>query len=161
MLYKTTGRRITAILILAMIVGSCYQKTPDKYADMLHALEGEWQEAPGIGYREVWKKNSYGLKGEGFMHSGNSFSKIEDISIFIKDTTLVYGARVESQNEGRIILFSLKSHSDTSLVFMNEHHDFPNIIAYHLSTDTVLQVHVQSLSEPERDFSLTLKKTGN
>ncbi len=95
------------------------------------------------------------------MHSGNSYSQTEKIAIIFNDEDLIYAATVESQNEGRTIKFPLKSYTDSSLVFANPNHDFPNIITYTFLSDSLLIIHVESLTETDNNFSFRLKKTGN
>ena len=156
-------KQITQIILLSFLLTltSCYRDYPEPHAHLLQILEGEWEEAPGIGYREIWERNRSGLKGAGFMHAGNSFSQTEKVAIIIVDENLIYTATVESQNKGQTIQFPLKSFTDSSLVFANPHHDFPNIIAYNFLSDSLLVVHVESLTDTNNNFSLRLKKTGN
>jgi hypothetical protein len=124
----------------------------------LNRLEGEWQESPGIGYREAWKRVGKNLEGAGYMHAGETFSQTESLEIVVSDSTLVYRATVPEQNQGRTISFQLSSHTDSTLVFTNPEHDFPNVIAYRFLSDSQLQIDVQSLTDSTSNFSLRLKK---
>lgn len=156
--------KATRFLVFVLIIcgiTSCYKTYPPSVAPVLERLEGQWQEAPGIGYREVWKRNRSGLKGAGYMHSGGTFSKTESLAIVIRDSTLVYQATVPDQNEGRTINFSISASSDSTLVFINPDHDFPNVIAYRFLSDSLMHIDVQSLSDSSMNFSLVLKKAGN
>ena len=156
-------KQLALIIILGILfsLSSCYRDYPESHVQMLQTLEGEWEESPGIGYRETWERSFSGLKGEGFIHSGNSYSQTEKITIIIDDEDLIYTATVENQNEGRTIKFPLKSYTDSSLVFVNAKHDFPSIITYTFLSDTLLVIHVESLTETDNNFTLRLKKTGN
>lgn len=151
-------QRIAVIAILMILMTACYRDYPDEFSAALQKLEGEWQELPGIGYREVWKKEGSGLRGAGFMHAGESYSQTESLAIVVSDSTLVYRATVPDQNEGRTISFPLSSHSDSTLMFSNPNHDFPNVIAYHFVSDSLLHINVQSLTDSSRNFSLRLEK---
>lgn len=154
------NHRLAAVFITIIILSaSCQQDYPEQFSAVLDKLEGEWQEAPGIGYREVWKKDGGNLRGAGFMHAGDSYSQTETLEIMVTDSTLVYRATVPDQNEGRVISFPLSSHSDSMLEFTNPEHDFPNVIAYRFSNDSLLYIDVQSLTDPNGNFSLRLKKT--
>ena len=151
-------RVILSMLISAFFLFSCSNYDHGEFTEILKKLEGEWEEAPGVGYREVWKPGKNGLTGAGFMHSGETFSQTEKLAIVIKDSSLVYQATVPDQNEGRTIPFYLQSYSDKSLEFVNNAHDFPNVIAYRFFSDTVLHIKVQSLTDTSRNFSLRLTK---
>ncbi|MCF8367003.1 MAG: DUF6265 family protein [Bacteroidales bacterium] len=153
-------KQLTLIFILSVLFtqSSCYRSYPEPYANLLQTLEGKWEESPGVGYREVWERSHSGLSGAGFMHSGNSYSQTEKIAIIIDDEKLIYTARVESQNEGRTVQFPLKSFSDSSLVFVNPHHDFPNLIAYEFLSDSLLKIRVEGITDSTMNFSFVLKR---
>jgi len=156
-----TSKLFRFIIYLAVFTFSCQLNYPDKFSHPLRLLEGEWAEAPGIGYSEVWKRGDRGLEGAGFVYAGNSMVQTESISITITDLTLIYNALVETQNNGKIISFLLEHYSDTSLIFANPQHDFPNIIAYTFLSDSLLHISVESLWDSTRNFGFKLKKTGN
>jgi hypothetical protein len=146
---------------LIFIMPACQHQIPATFKKPLELLVGEWVEAPGIGYREVWQISSGGFRGAGFMHAGNTFSQTEELYILFQDSTLIYQATVPDQNQGSTISFPLAAFSDTSLVFVNPHHDFPNVIAYYFLSDTSLNVRVESLTDSISGFDLYLKKTRN
>jgi len=148
---------LSALIISALMI-SCSPKRSTQFDEILLQLEGEWTEAPGIGYREVWQRAGNRMTGAGYMHSGNTFSKTEDLAIIIKDSTLTYHAIVFDQNAGREIDFYLKDFTDTSLVFVNVDHDFPNIIGYYFENDTSMVVKVRSISDTNAGFEFRLKK---
>lgn len=150
--------RFLVIILIVCGLSSCYTPYPPGPAPALEKLEGQWHEAPGIGYREVWDRVPGGMEGAGYMHSGGTFSKTESLAIVIRDTTLVYQATVPDQNQGRTIDFPLSASSDSTLVFTNPEHDFPNVIAYRFLSDSLLHIDVQSLSDSTMNFSLMLKK---
>ena len=152
--------RQTAVFItIIVLIAACHQDYPERFSTVLHKLEGEWQEAPGIGYREVWEKDGRNLWGAGYMHAGDSYSQTENLEIEVSDSTLVYRATVPDQNEGQTISFPLSSHNDSTLVFTNPEHDFPNVIAYRFFSDSLLHIDVQSLTDSSGNFSLRLKKS--
>lgn len=156
------SRKFTiCVLVFSILLASCYRSYPEQFSPVLKMLEGEWAEGQGIGYRETWERTPSKLEGKGFMHAGNSFSQTESIAILFNDSTLTYAAKVENQNSGMIILFNLRSYTDSSLVFVNEKHDFPNVIAYYFINDSLLKIDVESLTDPKSNFSFRLKKTGN
>lgn len=150
---------IFSVLTVALLILSCTDEPSSKFQYQLEMLKGEWCEAPGIGYRETWSKQGNGLIGAGFMHAGNTFSQTEELSIINHDSTLIYRATVPTQNEGKSISFDLEHFTDTSLIFVNTKHDFPNIIAYYFLNDTLLKIKVESLTDTSENFTLTLTKT--
>ncbi len=147
-----------SLVLVAIFHFSCSNKDFGEYTDVIEKLEGEWEETPGIGYREVWTMDKNGLSGAGFMHAGNTFSQTETLAIVICDSKLVYQATVPNQNDGKTIPFHLSRHTDSTLMFTNPEHDFPNVIAYRFLSDTLLQINVQSLKDSSGNFSLRLKK---
>jgi hypothetical protein len=148
-------------ILFSLLLLSCSNYDHGEYTDILKKLEGEWQEAPGIGYREVWELRKNGLSGAGYMHSGETYSQTETLAIELKDSILVYKATVPDQNEGRTIPFFLQNYSDKSLEFANESHDFPNLIAYELITKNQLIIRVESFSDSTRNFSFKLMRASS
>lgn len=151
-------QNILALLFLLWPLISCHSRHPSPFDRPLHRLEGEWYEAPGIGYRETWQRNGNQMTGAGFMHAGHSFSQVEELAITITDSTLIYRAIVFDQNAGKPIDFYLKHFSDSNLIFENANHDFPNSIAYHFIHDSLLKISVQSFTDSIAGFEFTLKK---
>jgi hypothetical protein len=151
-------QQYAAIVLIVLCFSSCQKPWPEQFANNLNRLEGEWQEAPGIGYREVWKRAGKNLEGAGYMHAGETYSQTESLEIVVSDSTLAYRAIVPDQNAGRAISFPLSSYSDSTLVFTNPEHDFPNVIAYHFLSDSLLHIEVQSLTDSSGNFSLRLEK---
>jgi hypothetical protein len=149
------------VFLIALILVSCVGEKSTSFDGILLRLEGEWKESPGIGYREVWKRDDRFLTGAGYQHSGDTYSQVEELAISILDSTLVYHAVVFDQNKGRQIDFNLMEFSDSSLVFVNFHHDFPNTIGYYFINDSTLIVRVKSFSDQNSGFELELKKSRN
>jgi hypothetical protein len=150
---------IAFIVLLSAL--SCQHNRTSPYDSKLQLLEGEWEEAPGIGYRETWQRTGRKMIGAGFMHAGDSFSQVEELGITITDSTLIYHAIVFNQNAGEQINFYLKHFSDSTLVFENPQHDFPNSIAYQFINDSLLTIIVESFSDSTAGFEFTLKKSRN
>lgn len=148
-----------SIAVVAFIFFSCTNQKHSPFGDILQKLEGEWQEAPGVGYREAWEFGGRGMVGAGYMHAGETFAQTESLAIVISDSTLVYQATVPDQNEGQTISFPLTAHTDSTLVFTNPEHDFPNVIAYRFISHSLLHIDVQSLTDSSRNFTLRLGKT--
>lgn len=146
------------LISLLFILPACQDEFPSNFKKHLEKLEGEWIEAPGIGYREVWQFTRDGFRGTGYMHAGNTFSQTEELHILYRDSTLIYQATVPDQNQGSTISFPLAYYSDTSLVFVNPDHGFPNRIAYYFLNDSSLNVRVESMDNSTSGFDLYLKK---
>jgi hypothetical protein len=148
---------VASILLLTAL--SCHPHRTSPYDVPLQLLEGEWEESPGIGYRETWQRTGNKMIGAGYMHSGASFSQVEELNMTIADSTIIYQAIVFNQNAGQQIDFYLKHFSDSTLVFENAKHDFPNSIAYQFINDSLLSIKVQSFTDSTVGFEFTLKKS--
>ncbi len=131
----------------------------DEIHNRLLGLQGTWATRLSDGYVEKWETSGDTLlQGGGYLQIDNSLRQTESLAIVNTDGNFSYLATVAGQNEGRTIEFPLAMHTDSSLVFINRKHDFPNVIAYHFIDDSTLRVEVKSLTDPVRDFVLNLKK---
>ncbi len=144
--------------LMLLQVYSCKDEHPTLFDAQLQQLEGEWEEAPGIGYREIWKRSGNKMIGAGYMLAGETAAQVEKLKITISDSTLIYHAIVFDQNAGKQIDFPLNNFSDSTLEFANPNHDFPNLIGYYFANDTTLQIRVESLTDSTAGFELHLKK---
>lgn len=75
---------------------------------------------------------------------------IEHLRIALTDSGIVYFAKVENQNEGKIIGFTLLYFRNDSVVFANPRHDFPQKIMYHRRSDTVMEARVAGIEDGTR-----------
>lgn len=128
-------------------------------SDRLLKLQGVWSTPGSNGYVEVWKTGTDTLlKGAGYLMMNDTLRLAEKLAILSNEGNLEYQTLVFGQNNESVITFPLYSHTDSSMIFFNKKHDFPNIIAYYFRSDTTLHVEIKSLIDPTRDYALNLKK---
>lgn len=97
---------------------------------------------------ENWKKTNQALcLGEGLLISESDTILKESLSLkFIQDT-LYYCATVPNQNKGKTIVFKLEEQTDSSLVFTNPKHDYPQSIRYVKQDDNSMTVTISTLQK--------------
>lgn len=81
---------------------------------------------------EVWsKENDTLLVGKSYIATEYDTTLTETIQIIQKEGTIYYVPLVFDQNEGKPIMFELKSNNPKKLIFENLEHDFPQRICYY------------------------------
>jgi Domain of unknown function (DUF6265) len=116
------------IFFLFILSFSCKQKTTSNPKINLDWLIGCWVYTDEMGdYTETWEK-----KGSN-TYNGNA------IQIKGKDTTFAESMKLDSiqlvvkmigQNEDKAVAFPIKNSTDSSVIFENLAHDFPQRIVY-------------------------------
>ena len=126
-------RVINALFILAvfLISVSCSVK-PDRDIDKAEWLIGLWEHkvAEGYQYEEWIKINNSEFLGRGYHVQDNDTTLFETVQLIQREDSLFYIATVSNQNNKQPIPFLLKTATDTSLLFENRKHDFPQAIKY-------------------------------
>lgn len=151
------------LAITGLAIFSCQQHLSEyqlnEINNRLLGLQGTWSTRLSDGYIEKWKTSGDTLLvGGGYLKIDNSLRQTEALAITNTDGNFSYLATVAGQNQDRTIEFPLAMHTDSSIVFINRNHDFPNVIAYYFIDDSTIRVEVKSLTDPVRDFVLNLKK---
>jgi len=124
---------------------------------LLAQLEGQWVDATG--YNEQWSiMENDTMWGEGLVIEHGELRLIEKLRIVNRTQVFVYQATVQGQNDGKTIGFPLVAANDSTLVFENQNHDFPNRISYFFNGDSSLKIRVESLSDTTRHFEIDLVK---
>lgn len=122
-------------------------------AELPYFLQGTWQ----MEDRQVYEK--WDILGDQLMH-GIVYEKTEgelDIKEYLKveisDKNVLYSAAVRGQNEGNTIVFKgIKN--DSSLVFENMAHDFPQRIEYHKQDTCTLRVRLSGRGYGDKHYNL-------
>ncbi len=101
-------------------------------AGLMEALQGHWVDSAADGrtvFHEQWQPGGEGL---GFVMVGNDTVWIEHLNISVpeSDGPLVYSVSIASQNGGDTIPFKWTPSDDSTLLFTNPEHDFPQRIRY-------------------------------
>lgn len=67
----------------------------------------------------------------------------EEIKIVLRDDRLLYIPIVSNQNDGQPVAFTEVSMTDTSILFENAEHDFPQRISYTLTSDKTIEAYIE------------------
>ena len=106
-----------------------------------HWLLGSWRGTGGeASFSEHWEvRDDSTLYGRGYVVVGKDTVSAETISLVQRGGRLFYEPAVSGQNGGRAVSFESTEISDSSLVFENPEHDFPQKISYRrMGADSLL-----------------------
>ncbi len=97
-------------------------------------LEGTWMSGDSESKMlEKWTVvNDSLIKGTGFFIENGDTTATEELQITTIDSKWHYCPKVDSQNGGERICFELTNQNETSLLFENPLHDFPQAISSRL-----------------------------
>jgi len=104
-------------------------------------LIGTWENKTSRGsIYETWSKTSNNeFSGRSYALTEKDTVVFETIRLVQEQDTLFYIPTVKKQNDNLPVRFTLKTLSDTRLVFENPQHDFPQIISYtKITTDSLI-----------------------
>ena len=139
--------KILQYTILLLIMVSCSTTGPE----LPTWMEGDWKTNNKSGFAgENWRMiNDTLLAGQGLVHVAGQLRVMEEISVFISQSKMYYGAIVSDQNGGKQVLFKATHVSDGHLVFENPGHDFPTHIVYKLKDQNTLEVNISGRDEED------------
>ena len=132
------GLIITAVGFIVLCGWKTQQKNEIKKAEW---LIGTWENhTPKGSIYETWTKiNDDEFSGKSYVVKEKDTIVFEIIKIVQEKDGLFYIPTVKNQNNSLPVRFTLKNISDTSLIFENPHHDFPQIISYtSINTDSLV-----------------------
>lgn len=142
------------LLLIILILNSCYNPTPNDTIRDLEILVGEWESYKGVKFNENWRlidENLY--EGEGFSINGTDTVFFESLKIIKEGDTILY--RVLFEDQKVITDFILSKASKTSWTFVNPENDFPSIINYQVKNDSLLSVSITNIrGNKEQSFFL-------
>lgn len=123
--------KLFSAVLGSIILCSCATQHKQEFKK-IEWLIGTWENKTGQGsIYETWTKVNYNeLSGKSYIVKEKDTIVFETIQLIQEQDGLFYIPKVEEQNEGMPIRFTLNSISDTVLVFKNTQHDFPQIISY-------------------------------
>lgn len=95
-------------------------------------LIGTWENKTSRGSMyETWTRlNDLEFSGKSYALKAKDTVVFETIRLVQEQDGLFYIPTVKNQNDGLPVRFALKTISDTTLVFENQQHDFPQTISY-------------------------------
>lgn len=135
-------KQFLRLLILFFPVAACtspYGETDlslsgDAYADFqqLYWLSGNWlmESDEGITTEHWVIKNDSTLNGKSSFRIGKDTVSSEEMVLQQRQGVITYNPTVRGQNNGRAVVFTMMEMNDTSVVFENPGHDFPQRITY-------------------------------
>ncbi len=143
--------KLVKLLLLLLILNSCYNPSPTDIIDDLEILVGDWESYKGVKFNENWRIVSDSLfKGEGFSLNGTDTAFYESLEIFKVGDSIYY--RVLFENKKVITDFALSEASKTSWTFINPHNDYPSIIKYEVKKDSLLLVTISNIRGNKEQF---------
>ena len=130
------------IIIIAGLITLCsWKMQQQKNIRKVDWLIGTWENktAQGSIYEEWIKVTNSELAGKSYILKQENPVVLEEIRLVQEREQLFYIPTVKNQNGGLPVRFGLKNGSDSTLVFENAQHDFPQLIAYaKIGTDSLV-----------------------
>lgn len=135
------------LLLLGFVwLGSCSQQEASESASQadnispFHQLAGHWvKDGEFARVAESWFAQADGsMQGSVYRIEQSDSSLLEQLRIRKQDSTYIYTALVSGQNNNQPVDFELFDRAgDSSFVFVNPSHDFPQRIVYRIGTDNL------------------------
>jgi hypothetical protein len=138
---------------------SCYQ--PDacvSFAD-LKKISGKWSSTEGVLFNEHWRLvNDSLMTGIGFSLSGTDTVFLEKMKIYLQSDSLYFAAKTDPKKD--FVKFKLAEAKKRKWTFINETHDYPNIIQYEIKKDTLLYAFIANI-RGNKKVEFNLKRIKN
>ena len=145
-------------LALIFLISGCENNSP---APDFTSWEGTWETSSGsTSFTETWTKNdTQTYSGTGTWRENDSISYEEKLSLCYNGKDWIYAAITPDQNNEQAVDFKLSKSSDSTWVFVNPKHDFPNKIVYQLLSPGKMKVDVTGIEKGKpRALSFSLIK---
>lgn len=115
-----------------LVVLSSWTINYENHIEKAEWLIGTWENKTSRGsIYETWSKvNDTEFSGKSYALKERDTILFESIRLVQEEGTLFYIPTVKKQNAGLPVRFALKVTTDTTLVFENPQHDFPQMISY-------------------------------
>ena len=135
-------KRWSITLVLFHFVNASFSQAPSNHVKQLFALlPGTWQNT-AMNHQEIWEQKDSILKGNGLVMKGSDTLWYERLEINCITQPPAYTSWVDKQNGGNGIQFLLSSSSDSSWIFENPLHDFPQKISYTQKLSNKIEVRI-------------------
>ncbi len=139
-------KHFIVLIAIAAIIESCSnQQTGNTSKFNFSKLVGDWKtigENPST--LERWSLSADVMNGASFSVDGSVMEIQETIRIDGLETTPVYSPKVANQNDGHEIHFTCVNQNPNRIEFVNEQHDFPQVILYEFINDDSLQATISA-----------------
>ncbi len=133
--------RITLIILLLAMSLDLHSSAASSLPEQLLLLVGRWHmERNGAQIFEEWQqKSATRLEGRSWMVKDAKEIELEQLVIEAEADGVYYKPTVHDQNNGEQVRFKLEASDQSTFVFSNADHDFPQHISYSLvSQDSVV-----------------------
>jgi len=141
-------KTLSAALLLAWCFVACSSKKntlPD------NLFTGVWIGTDtAFAYNEEWQAGNNMLKGKSYVLNGKDTTIEETVELKTVDGALTYIPVAYGQNNEQPVPFTLISSTDTSFVFENKAHDFPQRIFYRFVGKDSLVAGIEGISKGVR-----------
>lgn len=128
--------------------------TDDRYSQLRKTdwLIGSWcrKSANGV-LTESWQLlNDTTYTGRSFFVSNGDTVSSESIRMECRNGKWYYIPTVSGQNEGKAIVFTQTEQTDSTFIFENPQHDFPQVISYRFQKPDSLIAEISAMVNGER-----------
>lgn len=148
---------ISLLLIIFLIEGCSNNRPVAEFT----SWEGTWESSSdSSSFTETWIRiNTQKWSGTGTWRINDSISYQEKLSLRKNGKDWVYSAKAPGQNNEQCVDFRLSQYTDSTWVFTNPNHDFPEKIVYQLLPSRKLKVEVSGIEKGKpKSFNLSLNK---
>ena len=139
------------VLFIVSLLFACQPRIDHQYAQLSKTnwLIGTWQKQSANGIlTESWQQlDDSTFVGRSFFVSNDDTVSSEFIRLEQRNGKLYYIPTVADQNEGKPIVFTQTSITDSSATFENPEHDFPQKIHYQFQKPDSLIAEVSAMVE--------------
>lgn len=135
--------RYIQLLVLIAVLAGC--KADYSKVDQVKWIEGTWVLREGDSdIEEKWyKADDTSYFGTAMVRDTTGrMLYTEEIKIVLREGKLQYIPIVSNQNDGQPVAFTEVSMTDTSILFENAEHDFPQRISYTLTSDKTIEAYI-------------------
>ncbi|WP_313266867.1 DUF6265 family protein [Epilithonimonas vandammei] len=108
---------------------------------------------------ETWTKlGDNEFSGKSYSVKDKDTIVFENIRLVQENKKLFYIPTVNNQNDGQPVRFAAKTISENQLVFENPEHDFPQIIAYTITSDSLIAEISKTKNGQKRKQTFPMKR---
>lgn len=149
------------IAIAGMILLVSWDHITENQIKRAEWLLGTWENKTTRGsVYETWKKISdTEFFGHSYMLQGKDTLFFENIELIQDMDSLFFIPTVNNQNQGMPVQFALIAMTDTSMLFRQPYHDFPQMIRYVRITKDSLEAFISGIQNgEERSIVFPMKR---
>jgi hypothetical protein len=155
-------KQLLSLMVFVLVLGSCKDQQSSKQTTFdFSKLVGDWKtigENPST--LERWTLDGEIMNGASFSVDGSDMEIQETIRIENLKGAPVYSPRVVNQNDGHEVHFTCVNQNSNRIEFVNEQHDFPQVILYEFIHEDSLQATISSfpLNAKSKKFTFSYSR---